>query len=302
MGTAESGMKSCISDSRIKGLIREYRDGDEKAYLKLVEMVSSYIYNYPRIVFCADEDRCGDYYEYVLLHLRGIIDRFRDTGARFTSWFTVVLRNRYFNFIRESHKGYILREGTVCLSLDFVSDRFSGLYNLIGDRKDYSGSTRGQYDEIIDTIVRELNDRQRAFFHLYYLDTLRPEDVGFLSIYLGNSPRETLEGIDGVRSTMVRRYEQKHGLLIKLNEVYRRIVYLQQKSDPDMVWVEKERQKRLLYEYEHVKLNPSYKSIAEFLALPVGTVSSGILRMKACVRLIVGRAVDGAPSVRRGGV
>ncbi len=295
-------MKSCISDSRIKGLIREYRDGDEKAYGKLVDMISSYIYNYPRIVFFADEDRCGDYYEYVFMHLRGIIDRFRDTGARFTSWFTVVLRNRYFNYNRESHKGYILREGSVGLSFDFASERFSGLYNLIGDRRDYSGSVHGRYEELVDMIVRELNDRQRALFHLYYIDTLRPEDVGFLSIYLGNSPRETLEGIDRVRCTIARRYEQKEGLLIKLNEVYRRIVYLQREGDFGRAQVEKNRQKRLLAEYEHLRLNPSYKNIAEFLVLPVGTVSSGILRMKACVRRIVEYRAEGTSHAGRGGV
>ncbi|MBN2322646.1 MAG: sigma-70 family RNA polymerase sigma factor [Spirochaetes bacterium] len=295
-------MKSCINDSRIKGLIREYRDGDGYAYKKLVEMVSSYIYNYPRIVFGADEDRCGDYYEYVLVRLRGIIDRFRDTGVRFTSWFTVVLRTRYFNYIRESRKGYILREGVSRLSLDFESDRYSGLHNLIGDGRDYSCSESGRYEEIVDMIVRELNDRQRVFFHLYYLDTLRPEDVGFLSIYLGNTPRETLEGIDRVRSTMVRRYEQRHRLLIKLNEVYRRIVYLQQEQDAGMVRAEKNRQKRLLYEYGHIRLNPSYKSIAEFLNLPVGTVSSRILRMKACVRRIVEWEAGGAPHARGRGI
>lgn len=301
MGMEESGMKRCISDSRIKGLIAEYHEGDERAYCRLVDMVSSYIYNYPKIVFGADEDQCGDYYEYVLMRLRGIINRFRDTGARFTSWFTVVLRNRYFNYIREANKGYILREGSDCLSFDFGSERFSGLYNLIGDRKDYSGSVRGRYERLVDTIVRELNDRQRAFFHLYYIDTLRPEDVGFLSIYLGNSPGEILGGIDMVRCTITGRYEQKQELLMKLNEVYRTIMYLEREGDTDRVRVEKIRQNRLLDVYEHLRLNPSYKSIAEFLMLPVGTVSSGILRMKACVRRIVEREADGT-SCAGGGV
>jgi hypothetical protein len=40
----------------------------------------------------------------------------------------------------------------------------------------------------------------------------------------------------------------------------------------------------VLDEYMKVKLNPSYESISRFTRLPMGTVSSGIQRMKRSVK------------------
>jgi len=280
-------MKSSIHDAKLKCFIREYKKGDEKAYLKAVDMISEYIYNYPRIVFGADPDGCGDFYEYILVRLDDILGRFRDTGAKFVTWFTVVLRNRYFNFLRESKRGYLLRERMDQVSLDFENGRSISLYNIVGDVRDYSGSSPRVYDELIDTIVKELNGRQRVFFHLYFIDTLRPEDVGFLSIYLEKSPREVLEGIDDIRRSMVRRYEFKRELLLKLASVYYMIMQHQREGDARKVDGLREKRKKFILEYRHAKLNPSYRSISGFLGLPLGTVSSGIMRMKSYAQHIV---------------
>jgi RNA polymerase sigma factor (sigma-70 family) len=280
-------MKSSINDVKVKSYIKKYRGGDEKAYWALVETISGYIYNYPRIVFGANPDECSDFYEYTLVKLRDIIDRFRDTGAKFITWFTVVLRNRYFNFIRESRKGYILRESVDLLSFDFESERFSGLYNMIGDVRDYGSSSQRVYDELVDTIVRGLREHQRVLFHLYFIDTLRPEDISFLSIYLEKSPREILAGIDGVRHSMTRRYEIKRDLLFKLTAVYFGITRCQSEGDKEKLVNLRKRRERLLDDYARVKLNPSYRSISRFLKLPTGTVSSGIMRMKTSVQQIV---------------
>ena len=289
-------MKSNIHDARLKCFIREYKRGDEKAYLKAVDMISEYIYNYPRIVFGADPDGCGDFYEYILVRLDDILGRFRDTGAKFITWFTVVLRNRYFNFMRESRKGYLLRERINQVSLDFENGRSSSLYNIVGDIRDYSGSSPRVYDETIDMIVRELNDRYRVFFHLYFIETLRPEDVGFLSIYLERSPREVLEGIDGIRCSMVRRYEFKRELLLKLTSVYYMIMQYQREGDARKVEGLREKRKKLIFEYRYAKLNPSYRSISGFLGFPLGTVSSGIMRMKSRAQHIVKQRWEGGNS------
>ena len=268
----------------LKGFIRDYKDGDEKAYAAVVDMISVYIYNYPRVVFGADPDRCGDFYEYIFVRLRDIIKQYNDTGAKFVTWFTVVLRNRYFNYIRESRKEYILREGVDLLSLDYESGRFSGLYSLVGDKRDYNCCSCLAYERLVDTIVRNLNDRQRALFHLYYVETLRPEDVGFLSIYLGRPPKAVLEGIDEIRNSIIRRYELQKELLIKLNTVYYRIVRCEERGDERKAGELREKRQKLISEYRNLKINPPYRSISGFLKLPLGTVSTGIMRMKSRVQ------------------
>jgi RNA polymerase sigma factor (sigma-70 family) len=280
-------MKNRIPDAKIKGYIRDYKSGEEKSYSLVVNMISQYIYNYPRIVFSSDADICGDFYEYVLLRLKEIINAYRETEAKFVTWFTVVLRNRYFNYLREKRSRYILKESIDLLSFDLHNERAQDLYNIVGDPRDYSSTGVKEYNELVDNIVRNLKDRQRVFFHLYYIDTLRPEDLGFLAIYLGKEFRNVLMGIDRIKGSMVDRYEFKRALLQKLSELFYVIRRCQKKGDDTEVKEFRKKRDTLLHEYRRVKLNPSYKSISEFLRTPMGTVSSGILRMKQNVKQIL---------------
>ena len=93
-------MKSRLPDSRIKKAVNSYKKGDEKSYTLLIEMLSKFIYNYPRVAFGMNTDICGDFFEYVLARMKAILNGYRETDAKFITWFTVVLRNRYLNFVR----------------------------------------------------------------------------------------------------------------------------------------------------------------------------------------------------------
>ena len=110
----------------------------------------------------------------------------------------------------------------------------------------------------------------------------------FLSIHLGTSPRDVLERIDGIRCTLARRYARKRDLTIALYDVYGKIMRLEREGDDAGAREEIKRQRRLLDRYGRLTLHPSYKSIARVLGIQLGTVSSGILRMKTRVRDIVG--------------
>lgn len=84
-----------MPDSRIKEAGNSYKKGDEKSYTLLIEMLSGYIYNYPRVAFGMNMDTCGDFFEYILTRMKPILNGYRETDAKFTTWFTFVLRNRY---------------------------------------------------------------------------------------------------------------------------------------------------------------------------------------------------------------
>ncbi|UCB46711.1 MAG: hypothetical protein JSV25_04640 [Spirochaetota bacterium] len=280
-------MKNRIPDSKIKGYIRGYKSGDEKCYSLIISAISQYIYNYPRIVFSSDADVCGDFYEYILLRLRDIIDAYRETEAKFFTWFTVVLRNRYFNFLRGKRSNYILKESIDFISFDYRNERAGGFHNVVGDTRDYGSVGERDYNDLIEYIVKNLRDKQRLFFHLYYIDTLRPEDLGFLAIYLGQHFRDVLLGIDRIKGSMIDRYEIKRALLQKLTVLYYRIMRSQKQGDDEQAQELKKKRDSLLCEYRRVKINPSYKNISSFLKIPQGTVSSGILRMKQSVKQIL---------------
>jgi RNA polymerase sigma factor (sigma-70 family) len=280
-------MKNRIPDTKIKGYIRDFKSGEERSYSLIVSMISQYIYNYPRIVFSSDVDACGDFYEYMLRRLRNIINAYRETEAKFLTWFTVVLRNRYLNFLREKRSKYIAKENINLVSFDYQTERFQGLYNVVGDTRDYGSSGERDYSELVDTIVKNLRDKQRLYFHLYYIDTLRPEDLGFLAVYIGLGFREVLFGIDRIKGSLIEKYEIKRSILQKLTALFYRIMRCQREGDEKQAGELKKKRDNLLREYRRVKLNPSYKNISNFLKLPQGTVSAGILRMKQSVKQIL---------------
>lgn len=277
-------MKDRIPDKKIKEFSARFKKGDEKSYSVILDMLSGYIYNYPRITFGMNLDVCSDFYEYIFTRLKIILSGYRETDAKFITWFTVVLRNRYLNFIREKKVKYRVEEQTEFISLDSSLEKSRSLYNFISDGKDYGGSNFNGYYKLIDDIVKNLKNNHRIFFHLYYIETLRPEDVSFISIDLDKSIRTSLNGISEIRNTMVEKYRLKNRLLQRLSDLYYDIIKKQKESNESEVEKLKKKRNKVLEEYRRVKLTPSYDSISHFLGFPIGTVSTGIMRMKSAVR------------------
>lgn len=277
-------MKNRVDDANIKELIKKYKNSDEKTYDEIIKILSPYIYNYPRIAFCSDWDTCGDFYEYILVRMRDIFKAYRESEARFITWFTVVLRSRYLNFIRGNRSRLSVREQFDFLSLDCKGEKSLNLYEVISDNREYSSSKNEGFQNLVDEIAKNLDDKYRIFFHLYYLETLRPEDVGYISIFLGRSIREILSGIDEIRNSMIDKYEIKNGLLDNLNTLFYRLLKDQESGKLGVSEKIKKKRDRVLTEYRKVKLNPSYESLSRFLKIPIGTVSTGISRMKKAVK------------------
>jgi RNA polymerase sigma factor (sigma-70 family) len=280
-------MKNLIPDEEMKGWIRTYQSGQRYVFKEIASLLSSYIYNYPRIVFGSDADLCGDFYEYLFRRLERILASYRETEAKFVTWFTVVLRNRYLNFLRERRaRGQDYCEGNP-ISLDSRDADAQSLYNVIAERRDFVHSDQEKYDVLLESIVGGLNINQRLFFHLYYLESLRPEDVVFLSVSLNRPVRQTLAGIDELKESVARRYERKQESFEKLNQLYRRLVHAQKERDREAEDRYRQKRSRLLEEYRRIKIHPSYERLARFLGIPLGTVSTGVARMKRAVRKIV---------------
>jgi len=280
-------MKTKIPDVKIKKYLNRYNSGDMQSYSVIVNLLSPYIYNYPRIVFSSDSDRCSEFYEYILIRLKKILTVYKESEAKFITWFTVVLRNRYLNYIREQKAKNSPGENFIHVSLDAGFEDSRSLYNIIGEHRDFMYQEQEWYNVMIERIVSGLREKQRIFFHLYYIETLRPEDIGFISITLDMAVRDILTGLDEVRNSMLRKYELKNTGLSKLNIVFQKILKKQKEGRAKEVESLKEKRMKLLEEYRRIKLNPSYESLVLFLHLPLGTISTGISRMKSAVKDIL---------------
>ena len=280
-------MRNPISDTKIKECMRSYQSGETAVFSNIVQLLSLYIYNYPRIVFAVDPDCCSEFYEYMLSRLRKVLNSYRETDAKFTTWFTVVLRSRYINFIRERSLKNDQNVDFSAFSLDYRNDNKQSLYNLIAERKDFLQSDCAFYDELVERIVSHLNHKQRVFFHLYFIDSLRPEDVVFLSFSLGRSIADVLHDIGRLKETVVKRYERKNESFGKLNQYYRELISAQLRDDRHAMFRIRKKRASAIEEYRRIKIHPSYEGLAIFLEMPLGTVSTGISRMKGAVRNIL---------------
>jgi len=276
-----------IPDDRIKKAIRDYRNGKINAYGQVVDLVSPYIYNFPRIVFNQEADICGDFYQYIIADLKSILDGYRISDVKFVTWFTVVLRNRYISFIRKSKKQ---QQGNQ--PLVYLDDDSGGvpLYVKIPDRRRYGEVESNRYDEMIERIVSNLKPGLRVFFHFYYIESLRPDDVVFLSIHLEKSPYEIIHMLGSLRDSLDEKYRIKNNLYKRISRIYEKIMDAQREKNGSQVFHYRKIREKLLEEYFRVKLNPSYQVISRVLNVPAGTVSAGIFRMKRCVKEIIGEA------------
>jgi RNA polymerase sigma factor (sigma-70 family) len=276
-----------IHDSTIKNMIRSFQRGDSRCYNDIVDTLSSYIYNYPRIVWNSDSDRCGDFYEYIFRRFRKIILSYNETEAKFVTWFTVVLRNRYLNFIREMKN----RDSEDCdsgtISLDYQYGKSQSLHNVIAEKKNFLSSDCELFDRLVAKVVGNLNPKQRVFFHLYFIDSLRPEDVAFLSLTLNMAVRETMMNVTRLKESVVRKYAKKHAVLEKLNVLHGSLLRVQNEGKLEEIPGLRRRREKLIEEYRRIKIHPSYESLARFMGIPLGTVSTGISRMKSAVREIL---------------
>jgi hypothetical protein len=79
---------------------------------------------------------------------------------------------------------------------------------------------------------------------------------------------------------MEEKYRLRSRLSRRLNELYFALLAAQKEKDPEKAAKVKKKREKVFIDYNRTKLNPSYESISKFLRLPLGTVSTGIMRMK----------------------
>jgi len=98
-----------FDDREIKALAADYRDqGSAPSLEKLKRILSRFILDYPRRVFFRKADECSAYFEYVCVRLPRVLKKYRQTEARFKTWFLVVLRNLYLNWLKRDERKELL--------------------------------------------------------------------------------------------------------------------------------------------------------------------------------------------------
>jgi RNA polymerase sigma factor (sigma-70 family) len=255
-----------LDDALIKEEISGWRSSpDERKYRRIMEMLSPLIYEYPVRVFNANEDSSGNFFEYVFERLSQLLMKYDAQATRFTTWFFIVLRNLYFNWLRSNRS----KEGLRTIPIKIPSQDSETEIDL-GDMKEY----RTWHEKEQKNSVPDCPDPCQRITKI--VQKLPPEHRLLLSVLYGDIDLEALFQNRGTKRTprdVMERYAAAKAEIHKKNRKTLEKIRLYRKEILDLQNMEMELQNksRTLPDYRNaleevrqkIKLKRDYKTKAE---------------------------------------
>jgi len=162
-----------LDDQKIKKLIEKWQNYFiEKDWDEIMTQIAPVIRAYPALCHKENEDICSEFFVWLYPQLKKILSSYKISEALFITWFFVVLRNRYLNFI-SSYKKDIQ---TVPLEI-----KKENKFILLSDIKDFNlwKENKNRNDTIkklLKSTVKRLPTHKRLLLHLLF-DELSPEEI-----------------------------------------------------------------------------------------------------------------------------
>lgn len=172
-----------LDDSRIKSLVEAWqKTKDERLWDEIAAALCGLVRNYPRFRYGRDEDACSEFLAFLYPRLKSLLANWRPTEAKFTSWFFVVLRCRYLDFVasekthRELPAGPLVRRGwrDRRKELDASERTVVSRWRERQGRSPHSGTA---LRHAMRRLCKELDPDQRLLLHLLF-DEVSPEELG----------------------------------------------------------------------------------------------------------------------------
>lgn len=189
---------------------------EKKVKDKIFELLFPLIESYPKIKGYFDDDLIQDFVVYMYQRFELVLKKFTFQG-KFSSYFYIVLRNNFFNFIKNKsnlYKKNVFNE----ISIDSVNDSaidFKKIYSDIVDKnileidKDLDSN---KYKKLINSYLKKLNDDDKVIFLLYNYEIIDGKWLIFISKNLNKSPIEINNIILKFREKNLNKYKRKEVL------------------------------------------------------------------------------------------
>ena len=199
-----------IEDHKIKELIEEYQNSGE-SLSKIIQMVSEFVYNFPRIRFNQTSDVCGDFYCYFFQKLPPLLLKYTIQSHPFISWFAVVLRRHYINWgIKNQNKSLT--------STHYID-------NYI-DHQNHNSSDQSEIDKSeIKKVMNSLPKKVRVVLKLHFFDFFDGSDLKEASEIFERDPSTLLEKYDALLEYTLTQYEKEKEAISKVNSSYNHLLH-----------------------------------------------------------------------------
>lgn len=211
-----------IDDNYIKKEVSIYQMTRSTISLnKIIDTLSSYIYNYPRKVYLLDYDKAIDFYVYYIERIDKIILRYRKMDdIKFITWFTHTLRNHYLNYVDMlKRKNKFLKQE---VSYD---DNALILYDVVSyeDKDSESERFRNISNSILENMKSKYKERDVFVFTIRYLELFINNIVGIVTKYLNVDYTKACRIIENARSTYIKKYSDIIKYQDRITNVNRKI-------------------------------------------------------------------------------
>ncbi len=258
---------------------------------EIVAALAPRVYRYPRHKLGLDEDACGDFYAYFQPRLLRLLARFKDQGKPFESYLCSVMSWQLKNFARERRKAERGWNAALRLEAGFQAGPGTGQEPEVEEGPSPQGFPDAAELQLRGLLEKECDRRNLLILALKCLRSLTPERIAALSS-LTRIPEQTICGyvrllcarteprerrLECLRERRNRAFSQARILEAELAE---EMDPARQESLASRLARTRRRMRTAIRRMSRVLLNPTNRDIAEVMAIPKGTVDSGLYWLK----------------------
>jgi DNA-directed RNA polymerase specialized sigma24 family protein len=258
---------------------------------EIVRELAPRVYQFPRWRMGYDEDACGDFYVFIHPRLIRLIDRFRDQGKPFESYLWAVLSWQLRNFARDRARAG--RAWSATLRLDPPEEP-----GPAAAAADEGGIDMGALVSGFGRCVRSDADRRNfLFLALKCARMIDQENAPGLAAIAGVAPAELLAHACTLRDMGSSRERRLETFRCRRNRAFAQArlleVELRNETDEDrrqILAASLDRMRRRMgaavRRMSRVGMAPTNLEIARVLAVPKGTVDSGLYWLKKKLAMV----------------
>lgn len=209
-----------IDDGKIKKLIERYQN-NEAPISTVIEYLTPLIYSYPHIIAGLDEDSCSDYFEYLLTRMEKVISSYRVMDYKFMTWFSVVLRRQYYNWLK-SKKNQI--QDIPILNAPIDGESGDELISFLAYEEYRSTNSFEELENMINTLPA----REKTIMKLHYFSFFQEEDLFELSEIFSLEFQTVLKKYQNYSIPLEQREQKIYSIQEKLGLAYQRLQKLRE--------------------------------------------------------------------------
>ena len=246
--------------------------------------LSLYIYYYPIKSYSQTEDVGAEFLTKILNELPHILSKYEPSSATFLTWFLIVLRNRYYNFIKKKKEMELKTSPIIKQFPDRIYDISDITQFKDWDEKQKKIPSKGE-KTLKDYLNHNLTYMQKKVMTVLFSDLTLD--------YFQNDSIFRKQLFEEYKKSKIKIIEKRNKLLFKMQILHFKILKLE-KEDSDHIKIVKAKKRLSKFKdsLSKMKLNIPYSLAGKILNLDIQTVKNYMFRIKIKIHKFYNQEID----------